>query len=160
MRNWIFAVFLTIIFLYDFKYYLILDKVSIPAIVIALALNVTINLISTQHSVFNYLGQYLLAGAVCGGFFLLQFLISKGKCIGGGDIRLGFLMGIMLGWPHVLAAIFLAYIGGSIIGLALIAARQASMKSQIPFGTFLTISTFVVLLWGSGIIEWYLSFTF
>ncbi|PIY78426.1 MAG: prepilin peptidase, partial [Parcubacteria group bacterium CG_4_10_14_0_8_um_filter_35_7] len=61
-----------------------------------------------------------LGGIIVSGFFLLQFLVSRGKWIGGGDIRLGFLMGVMLGWPKAIVALFLAYIIGALIGVILI----------------------------------------
>ena len=94
---------------------------------------------------------------MCGGFFLLQFLISRGKWIGGGDIRLGFLMGLMLGWPYALVALFMAYILGALIGTGLLATGKKKMQSQIPFGTFLSLATLVALLFGSQLLNQYLS---
>jgi len=142
----IFTCFLIVIFVYDFKYYLILDKVSLTAFALAMVLNI-------------YLGKswqgLLLASLVVGGFFLFQFLISKGTWIGGGDIRLGLVMGAMLGWPHVLAALFLAYILGAVVGLILLIVKIKGWKSQLPFGTFLTPATLIVYLWGNNLINWY-----
>ena len=95
IRNWVFAFLLIIIFIYDLKYYLILDKISIPAVIVALIFNLFL---------INFL-NLLLAAFVLSAFFLLQFLLSRGRWIGGGDIRLGFLIGIMLGWPQALLAL-------------------------------------------------------
>ncbi len=156
----IFTSFLIIIFLYDFKYYLILDKVIIPAILIVLLFNIIINLQIQPFNFWSYLGNLLLAALLSGGFFLLQFIVSNGKWIGGGDIRLGVLMGLMLGWPNILVALVLGYIIGSIIGIGLIIFGKKKFKSQVPLGTFLTVSTFITLLWGPQIIIWYLNIAF
>jgi len=164
-RNLIFTAILIIIFVYDYKYYLILDKVSIPAIVIALILNIGIKIIeiqifNLQASIFNIFGQYILSALALAGFFLIQFLVSNGKWIGGGDIRLGVLIGFMLGWPMSLLALFLAYIFGSVIGILLIIFKKKNIKSQIAFGTFLTSTSFIVLVWGDIILDWYLGFLY
>ena len=73
-----------------------------------------------------------------GGFFLLQYVVSKGKWIGGGDIRLGFLMGLILGWPDVLVALMLAYIIGAVFSIGMLLLKKKQWGSQIPFGTFLS----------------------
>ena len=141
-----FASILIIIFVYDLKYYLILDVVTIPAIVVAFLVNL-------------YLGlgfvNLLLGALIAGGFFWLQFVLSKGKWIGGGDIRLGVLMGLILGWKLVLVALFLAYIIGAVVGVGLLAYKKKEWGSQVPFGTFLSLATVIALLWGEIILNWY-----
>jgi leader peptidase (prepilin peptidase)/N-methyltransferase len=86
---------------------------------------------------------------VASGFFLFLVLISQGKWMGLGDVKLAFLMGLVLGWPNILVALFLAFISGAIIGLGLIATKKKTMKSQIPFGPFLVGATILVLLYGN-----------
>jgi len=144
----IFSLFLIIIFVYDLKHYLILDKVSLPAFFIALLLN-------------YYLGRdiinLLLASVIVAGFFAAQFIVSKGKWIGGGDIRLGLVMGAMLGLPYVFVALFLAYISGAVIGVALILIKKKKWSSKVPFGTFLTAATLITLLFGRQLLNWYLT---
>jgi prepilin signal peptidase PulO-like enzyme (type II secretory pathway) len=136
-----------VIFIYDLRWYMILDKVTFPAIVIVSGLNL-------------YLGmdwQNLLLSAIIGiGFFLFQFVVSKGKWIGGGDIRLGLLMGVALGWPNVIVAIMLAYFAGSIIGIGLILFKKKEMGSMVPLGAFLAPATVITLLYGDAIFKWYM----
>lgn len=141
--------FLVIIFVYDLKYYLILDKIILPAVLFAVACSFFLN-----YSILNLFFAALLGG----GFFLLQFLVSKGRWIGGGDIRLGFLMGIILGWPHILTALFVAYLLGSIISLALLFFGKKSWTDKVPFGTFLTVATFLTMLYGQQLVDFYMSF--
>lgn len=143
----VYTCILMVIFVFDLRYYLILDRVSIPAILIAGVLSATVLHISVVNLFFG-----LLAG---GGFFLLQFIVSRGKWIGGGDIRLGALMGVMLGWPHILVALIIAYFLGSVIGIGLVASRKKNWQSQVPFGTFLTLATFVTFMFGPAVIVYY-----
>ncbi len=146
--NLVFLLFLIIIFVYDLRYYLILDKVSVPAMIVALIASLLLGV--------SFWGL-ILAVIVGGGFFFLQFLISHGKWIGGGDIRLGVVMGLMLGWPKILVALVLAYFIGSIISVILVIVGKKKMASTVPFGTFLALSTVVTLLWGNIILDWYLA---
>ncbi|MBU4347388.1 prepilin peptidase, partial [Patescibacteria group bacterium] len=81
---------------------------------------------------------------------------SKGRWIGGGDIRLGLLLGLALGWPNVLAAILIAYFIGSIIGIGLIIAGKKQWGSKVPLGVFLSAAAIIVLFWGEEIVKWYM----
>lgn len=140
--------FLLVIFVYDLRYYLILDKVTAPVMVIAVLGNIFLLKIAWLD---------LLIGAVIGGgVFFLQYVLSRGRWVGGGDIRLGILLGLILGWQKTLLALFLAYLFGAIIGIILIIGKKKTLSSQIPFGTFLALTTWLSLLWGEKLINWYL----
>jgi len=143
------ATVLILIFVYDLKHYLILDKVILPAIVVVFVSNL-------------FLGKswqaMLLAAFIASGFFLIQFVISKGTWIGGGDIRLGFFMGLILGWPHILTALFLAYILGSIISILLVALGIKKWQSKIPFAAFLCPAAFITLLFAEELLSLYFKF--
>ncbi|MFH1192053.1 MAG: prepilin peptidase [bacterium] len=143
----LFTAILIIIFVYDFRWYLILDKVSLPAIAIAFILNMIIGYKFTD---------LFLGGVIAGGFFLLQFVVSRGKWIGGGDIRLGFLIGVMLGWQKTIVALFIAYVAGAIIGFFSMIIKNKKMNSKVPFGTFLSSAAYISMLWGSEIMAWYM----
>lgn len=143
----ILSCFLIIIFVYDYKYYLILDKITVPAIILAFFGNLYFG-ISWQ--------SLLIGAAAAGGFFFLQFVVSKGKWIGGGDIRLGVLMGFILGWERTLLALFIAYFIGAIFGIILMIVKRKKIDDQLPFGTFLSIATFICLIYGNQILAWYL----
>lgn len=147
VRDAVLASFLVIIFVYDFKYSYILDRFSIPAIVVALFFNL-------------YLGaeafDILLGGLVIGSFFAIQCIFSNGKWVGGGDIRMGMLMGIILGLSHGVVALFLSYIAGAVVGIILIATKKKELSSQVPFGTFMAGATIIVMIFGNQILDWYL----
>ena len=146
-RDIIFTILLIIIFVYDWLYQEILPEVVWVGALAGLFFNFYL------HA--NLMGMF--AGLlVAGGFFWLQFAVSGGKWIGGGDVRMGAMMGIWLGWPAVLVALFLAYISGAFVGLGLIALGKKHLSSAVPFGTYLATATFVTLLWGNQIINWYM----
>ena len=145
---WALVAFLIIIFVYDLKYYLILDSVVWPAVILALTANLVLGM---------PVWSLLLAMLAGGGFFFLQFVISSGRWIDGGDVRLGALMGAILGWPHILTALFIAYILGSIFSIFLLAGRKKGLKDKLPFGTFLALATFLTMLYGQTLVDWYWS---
>lgn len=146
LRNWVFISIFIVIFVMDLRWYMIYDIIVLPSIIVAFFLNFLIGI--DWRSM-------LLGGIIGGGFFLFQYIISQGKWIGSGDIRLGFLMGILLNWKLLLLALFLSYIFGAVIGLVLIAMGRKKLTSQIPFGTFLATGSIFALLFGENIIEWY-----
>ena len=88
-------------------------------------------------------------------WFLLQWLVSRGRWVGTGDIRLGALLGVFLGMPLTLAALFLAYITGSVWAVALLARRKVKFGSTIPFGAFLAFAGIVVFIFGPAVVTWY-----
>jgi len=140
--------FLIIIFVYDLKHYIIPDKVIYPAIVVALSFNLLRS---------DLLGRtdLLLSALGAAGFFLFIVLISQGKWMGIGDIKLAFLMGLILGFPNILIALFFAFFTGAIIGVGLILSKKKTLKSEVPFAPFLIIGTFFALFWGQNFFEWY-----
>lgn len=145
----ILTIFLIIIFVYDLKYGYILDRFSLPAMLLAVVFNFALGELTVVQMFFGALSV--------GGFFALQYFVSSGKWIGGGDIRLGVLMGLMLGlWSGVLA-LFIGYLLGAIVAVGLLV-KGRKLTSAVPFGTFLTVGTFLAMLWGEKIINWYLGY--
>ncbi len=143
---------LIVIFVYDLKHYIIPDKIIYPAIIIA-------GIFNFQFSIFNefsILKFSILSASGAAAFFLLIVLISQGKWMGIGDIKLAFFMGLLLGFPNILVALFLSFFIGAIIGTALILFGKKTLKSEIPFGPFLVTGIFIAMFWGQMIIDWYL----
>ncbi len=147
--------FLLVIFVYDLKHYIIPDKVIFPAIIIALIYNL-FQLFTTRYPLSTVLNNlYAAFGAAA--FFLAIVLVSRGKWMGLGDVKLAFFMGFLLGFPNILVALFLAFLIGAIIGVGLILAKRKHLKSELPFGPFLVTGTFIALFWGQAIAYWYLN---
>jgi len=150
----IFSCFLIVIFVYDLKYYLIPDKIIYPAIIITLLYDIYISLVVQDLS---FLSSSIEAALIAGGFFLFIILISKGKWMGMGDFKIGILIGLFFGLPHMLIVLFLAFLSGAFVSLILLILKKKTLKSEIPFGPFLSGATFLVLFIGAGLIRWYLS---
>ena len=150
------ACFLIIIFVYDLRHYIIPDKIIYPAILVSgiwyLVSSIFLGLY-TKYEILNTI--YSAFGAAA--FFLLIVLISRGKWMGVGDIKLAFLMGLVLSPPKILVALFLAFFIGAIIGMGLIISGKKTLKSEVPFGPFLVTGTFIALFFGEKIIQWYLN---
>lgn len=142
----VFSAFLIIIFVYDLKYYQILDRIVLPLVALAFFYNLLFN-----YSFINL----LIAGIIGLGFFLIQYVFSHGQWVGDGDLRMGLSMGFILGFPKIFLAIFVAYFLGSIIAVFLLIFGKKSFKSRIPFGPFLALGTYLIMLFGDFFLDKY-----
>jgi len=143
---------LTFIFLYDLYYRLVHDAATLyPAILFAIYL---------YANGLQDIASMVIGVLVAAGFFALQFYVSKGKWIGGGDVRIGVLMGVVLGWPGTAVALFLSYVVGAVVSLALVLAGKRAFVDKTPFGTYLSAATMVTFMFGDQILGWYLNILF
>lgn len=139
---------------YDIKWQLLPNRIVYPLLVIA-GLSVV-----AQVTLFNQpiglLRDSSLGFLVGGGIFCLLFYISDGKWIGGGDVKLGGLLGILAGTP-VLAflVLFLASVLGTLVIIPGMLMKKINAKSHIPFGPFLIIAGFIAVFYGQSLVDWY-----
>jgi leader peptidase (prepilin peptidase)/N-methyltransferase len=80
-------------------------------------------------------------------YFLLRALYPPG--MGFGDVKLAGVLGMylgFLGWPHLLAGTFAAFLLGGLWSLGLLVSRRGTLKSSIPFGPFMLAGTAVAML--------------
>ncbi len=144
----VFVTILLILFVFDFRWYILPDQITIPAIVITIILQLLLGV-----SIINL----LIAGLSGAAWFGAQYFVSKGKWVGDGDIRLGALIGLMLGtWQLLLTTFFIAYIGGAIIAVILLLLGKVKRGAKLPMGAFLTTATIIGLMYGKIIWEWYI----
>ena len=99
--------------------------------------------------------HYLLGFIAVSGLFLVIYLVTKGRGIGGGDIKLMAAAGLLLGWQQILLAMMIGAILGSIIHLLLMALKDKDRV--LAFGPYLSLGIFIAMLYGSEIMKWYLS---
>jgi len=95
---WVIASFLIIVFVYDLKHYIIPDKVIYPAIALAFIYNLA------RLRLDGFGPEVFVAAFGAAAFFAAIVLVSRGKWMGIGDIKLAFLMGLILGWPNIFVA--------------------------------------------------------
>lgn len=152
LLTWLLAAKVTLIigvaiavFVIDLEHYLILDKLIYPATLLMAILIILIEIVSGST---NLLVSSLLSAAGAFVIFWLVWFISKGRWMGFGDVKLAAWLGLALAWPNLGVALFLAFIGGAIIGLGLITFGKKQMSSQVPFGTFLAAAAILAALYG------------
>jgi prepilin signal peptidase PulO-like enzyme (type II secretory pathway) len=139
---------------YDVRWSLLPNRILYPLGFVAAAQAVVA--ITTAYRPFTALLNTTLAVIVGGCIFYGLFQISGGKWIGGGDVRLGWLLGLVAATPaRSLLFIFLAAVGGSLVSLPLLATGRLKRTSTIPFGPFLIVGLIIVQLFGAGILHWY-----
>jgi len=144
---------LIVVFVYDLKFMLIPDFFVWSALVLAF-------LGGWYFGHFSF-WEMIYSGLIGGIPFVLLVLFSKEKLMGSGDIKLGFLLGLLLGFPNIILGIFLSFILGSVAGILLILVTTgkltaSSLKRPIAFAPFVILALVISLFYGSNIINWYL----
>lgn len=149
------AVGLIALGIYDLKWMLLPNKILHPTLAVAIAARL-VYLIGREprpwHAGELWIGSILVAS----GFFWMLFMLSRGRWIGFGDVRLGLITGTLLAAPALsFLMIFLASVAGTLLALPLLASQGRSLKTRLPYGPFLIGATFIVMLFGQSIIDWY-----
>ena len=92
-------------------------------------------------------GDVSLTGMLAGaGFLLLLWLITKGRGIGFGDVKLMVPVGLYFGLTTTVGILFIAFFAGAAVGVLLLALKKADRKTAIPFGPFLAGASLVALV--------------
>lgn len=132
----------------DLRYQIIPDVITLPGIVAGFLVNLATGRVAWTDS--------LLGIALGGGLFLLIILASGGG-MGGGDMKLGAMLGAFLGWKVALLSVFVAVSLGGLLAVAVLASGLRGRKDPIPFGPFLATGGAVGLFWGERLVGWYVS---
>jgi leader peptidase (prepilin peptidase)/N-methyltransferase len=159
--NSLFLILISCILIVIFVYDILHQKIDDTLVVIAAALWITFLLIGLIN---NYpiiqLSVYLssLYGLlIFGGFLALLVIVSKETWMGAGDIGLGALLGLIVGWPLALLNCFGAFFIGAIVGLVFMALKMKKMQSKLPFAPFMILAFWITLFWGEKIVNWYMN---
>lgn len=132
---------------YDALHKIVLDRIAIPAIIILIIL-IPYNQNLTYTSAFE-------GAIIATSFFLFQIIISRGRWLGGGDLRISAIIGLTLGTALTITALFLSYLLGAIINLPKVFKGQS--KQAVAFAPYLAAGTIITLIWGNKILNWYLN---
>ncbi len=130
----------------DLEHQLIPDVITVPGVLVGLAANLATGRVSWLDSAVGVV--------LAGGLFLAVILVSGGG-MGGGDLKLGAMLGAFLGWQVVLVALFIGVVCGGALAIVLLASGRSGRKDPIPFGPFLAAGGAVALFWGDRIVAWY-----
>lgn len=134
------AASLIVIFFADVKYQIIPDETHIFLLVVVFMMKI-IDGASLFTLIFN-----VFEGMVVMLPILILYLLTKGRGMGFGDVKLAFVMGWIMGIKMGLLALYFGFIGGALIGIALLLLKQKKLKSKIAFGPFLVAGIVVVFL--------------
>lgn len=107
------------------------------------------------------LGRALVAAALLLGFYLLVAVTARGA-MGGGDVKLAGLVGLVsayVSWGAFLTAAFLGFLLGAVAGVALMAAGRAGRRTAVPFGPFMLLGAVASVLGAGSLGEYYLTLT-
>lgn len=144
----------------DLEHKLILNRMIYPAIVVLMFVAPFWPELGIARSFWGNSGMIgsLASSMVAGGgafliFFAIILIFPAG--MGGGDVKLAGAVGLMVGFPHVILALWLAIVGGGLVAIFLLLSRKRGRKDAIPFGPFLALSAVAVLLAATEIVEWY-----
>jgi leader peptidase (prepilin peptidase)/N-methyltransferase len=150
----VFVTGLMALLVYDYKWMILPNRIIYPLSYIGAALAI-LNVIAADHTGIAILNTFF-AILIGGGLFYGLFQLSGGKWIGGGDVKLGWLLGLVLATPaRSLLMIFTASLMGSLMSIPLLFSKKLKRTSTIPFGPFLIIAAILVQLFGQSIINWY-----
>ncbi len=140
---------LAIIFVSDIRYMLIPDKVLLFFAPIFLALRLLWMPLDPWWDA--------LVGAGVGfGLLLLIAVVSRGG-MGGGDIKLFAVLGLVLGWQDTLLAFFFSCLYGAMIGGIGLLLGKVERGKPIPFGPFIVLGSITAYFFGGILVEWYIS---
>jgi len=104
---------------------------------------------------YHYLLSHILGFLAVSLPLYLVYLITRGRGIGGGDIKLLAGCGLFLGWKLVILGFFFGCFAATFVHLLLMAFKKAGRT--LSFGPYLSAGMFFALVWGADLIRWYLS---
>ncbi|HLB51976.1 hypothetical protein A3F07_03330 [candidate division WWE3 bacterium RIFCSPHIGHO2_12_FULL_38_15] len=172
--------FYVTLFLTDLKFRLVPNKIVYTGIVFVILFQLAVSvfnlmvlrsgLLSDTFGVYLYKAGYfdnqvlyllrdfgfnIVSSFAISLFFLFLIFITKGRGMGGGDVTLGFLIGMVNGFPNNILAIFLGFIIGAVVSVVLVLIKIKTIKDTIPFGPFLILGSIVAYVYGTAVLDWY-----
>ncbi|TAK33649.1 MAG: prepilin peptidase [Chloroflexota bacterium] len=141
---------LVVVFVVDLEHRLVLDRLILPASVVALLST------AIQHDPWSAVIGGLVGLVLFGIFFGLTFLVYH-QGLGFGDVKLALFIGLAVGWPIVLPSLAIGIFLGGVISLGLLLLRLVRRHSYVPYAPFLAMGAMVGVLYGSDIVRAYLS---
>ena len=144
--GWVAASAMMAVAVYDARWSLLPDSFSI-ALAVAGA-----GFAAASRLPLADIGLGLAAGVA---FFGAQYVLSRGRWVGSGDVLLGGALGLLLGWRMLGLSLLLAYLVGAVVASILLLMRRQKAQGAIAFGPYLVAGAFTAWLWGPGIVDWY-----
>lgn len=143
---------LALVFIFDLRWYLI----PVSVLVYVGSFLAIFGFFSYPYGLGSYIFALIISAIASSLFFLLQYLLTRGKGIGEGDIWLGAFLGVIfVNLTELAVAILSAYFIGSFVGLILISLKKKELSSKLPLGVFLALGALISIFFGNEIVQWY-----
>ena len=135
---------------------LALSVIDYRTLEIPIGINAVILIVGVVHALFDLenIIHYIIGFFSASLFLLLCFIITRGRGIGGGDIKLMVVAGLCLGWQNIMLALILGCVIGSVIQCIIIGITKN--KTKFAMGPYLSVGIFIAMLWGNRFWEWYI----
>lgn len=146
----------TVCYLALFSALLVLSIIDFRTYEIPLGCNIFILAVGLIHLIVDYSNwlQYVIGLTAVSVFLYLIYVLSKGRGIGGGDIKLMAACGLLLGWKLIILGFILGCILGSVIHI--LRMKISKEDHVLAMGPYLSMGVMTAVLWGEKIIGWYL----
>lgn len=149
----IFMVFFMALSVYDVHWFELPNRVVFPLMYLAGA-QVLVSAVWQEDAAIIW--QSALGGITIFGLFWVIYQVSKGEWIGGGDVKLGMVLGLLVGSPlYALLVIFIASLLGILASLPMLVSKRAARGLHVQFGPALILATVIVQLFGAALVAWY-----
>jgi leader peptidase (prepilin peptidase) / N-methyltransferase len=140
----------------DLEHKLLPNRIVYPSFIVG---SIGLVVAAAIDGEFDRLQDAALGVVIFGGFlFVVAFIVPAG--MGGGDVKLAFVLGEFLGYAGgigiVLVGMFTSFVLGALIGVVAMIVTGGNRKMQVPFGPFLAGGTVIALMWGRPVLEAYL----
>jgi len=149
----VFVVGFVALTVYDLRWFTLPDRIVLPLVALA-ALQTCVAALWRG----NWADLYapLLGAVIIFGLFWTLYQVSGGRWIGGGDVKLALVLGLLAGTPaRAFLVIFGASLLGTCAGLPALVRSKRGLHTRIPFGPYLLLATYLTVLYGAQIISWY-----
>ena len=162
-----FCCLLTVLALIDLDHLILPDRLTLPGVaagVLVTAADFALERTGTLTEplwhratlVESALGAALGAGVILG-INGLWWVLRRVQGFGLGDAKMLAMVGAFLGPAGIAVTLFFATLGGSLVGLYLIARKRIGLKGKLPFGSFLALGAASALFFGPALLDWYLN---
>jgi leader peptidase (prepilin peptidase)/N-methyltransferase len=146
----VFAAALIVLFVIDLEHRLLPNRITLPGMVVGVAASMV-----AGPGWRSSLGGLLLGGGLLWAVGEVYVRWRHEEGLGMGDVKMLAMVGAFLGWPQVLVTLMVGSLVGSLVGLGVIATGRGTMKSALPYGTFLALGAMVASLAGDAVVAWY-----
>ena len=135
---------------------LILSFIDWKTYEIPVGCNIFIGFLGIIRAVYDYRNflLYLIGLVSVSTFLYILYICTKGRAIGGGDIKLMAACGLLLGWKLIILAFLLGCIVGAVVHL--IRMKVSGESHVLAMGPYLSLGVMVAALWGNRFLSWYL----